>query len=62
MDKDPNGFIGEAYKVFEIMGVSTIKKVDLASYQLKDVAQILYGQLKDSSLLRVGPMEWEIIN
>ena len=62
VDKHPNGFIGEAYKVFSIMGVSSIKKVDLASYQLKDVAQILYGQLKDSSLLRVGPMEWEIIN
>ena len=61
MDKHPNGFIGEAYKVFSIVGVSSIKKVDLASYKFKDVAQILYGQLIDRRLLRVVPIECEII-
>ena len=61
VDKDPNGFIVEAYKVFSIMGISSIKKVDLASYQFKNVAQILYGQLIDRKLLRVVPIECEII-
>lgn len=40
--EDPNGFLGEVYKVLEIMGVSSVEKVELAAYQLKDFTQILY--------------------
>ena len=61
MDKDLKRFIEKVYKLFAIMGVSSIKKVDLVSYQLKDVTQILYEQLKDSWMVREGRIEWEII-
>ena len=43
------------------MGVSPTKKVKLASFQLKDVNQIFYEQLKDSRLVIMGPIEWVII-
>ncbi|TMX03312.1 hypothetical protein EJD97_017099 [Solanum chilense] len=42
VDEDLNGFIDEVYKVLAIMGVSSIEKAELASYQLTDVAQLLY--------------------
>ena len=61
MEKDPNRFIGEVYKVLAFIGVSPIKKVELAACQLKDVANILYEQWKDSRLLRVRPIELDII-
>ena len=48
VDEDLNGFIDEVYKVLEIMGVSSIEKVELDSYQLKDFPQIWNEQWKDS--------------
>ncbi|WMV09038.1 hypothetical protein MTR67_002423 [Solanum verrucosum] len=41
------------------MEVSSIEKAELATYQLKDVAQIWYEQWKDSRPKGVGPVEWE---
>lgn len=56
--EDTNAFIDEVYKVFSIMGVSSIEKAELAAYQLKDIAQIWY-EWKDSRSIRAGPIEWE---
>lgn len=42
VDKDPKRFIEKVYMVFSIMGVSSIKNVDLIVYQLKNVTQIFY--------------------
>ncbi|XP_049350324.1 uncharacterized protein LOC125814924 [Solanum verrucosum] len=59
LGEDPNGFIEEVYKVLEIIEVSSIKKAELAAYQLKNVAQIWYEQWKDSRPIRAGPIEWQ---
>ncbi|WMV08848.1 hypothetical protein MTR67_002233 [Solanum verrucosum] len=59
VEEDPNGFIEEVYKMLAIMGLSSIEKVELAAYQLKDVAQIWYEQWKDNILIGEGPIEWE---
>ncbi|XP_069150237.1 uncharacterized protein [Solanum lycopersicum] len=42
------------------MGLSTSKKAELATYQLKDVAQAWYVQWRDNRPLRGGPMTWEV--
>uniref|UniRef100_M1DZI1 Gag-pol polyprotein n=1 Tax=Solanum tuberosum TaxID=4113 RepID=M1DZI1_SOLTU len=42
VEEDPNGFIDEVYKVLAIMGVTSVEKVELATYQLKYVSQVLY--------------------
>lgn len=45
--------------VLENIGVSSIDKVELATYQLIDVGKIRYAQWKDSRLIREGPIEWK---
>jgi len=59
VEKDQFGFIEDVYKALVIMGVSSIEKKELSSYQLKDVTQIWYEQWKDSRLIGAGPIEWE---
>ena len=44
MDEDPQDFLDEVYKILFYMGVTTIEKAKLASYQLKDVVQTFYTQ------------------
>ena len=41
-EEDPNGFIQKVNKVLAIMGMSSIEKEELAVYQVKKVAQILF--------------------
>ena len=48
VEKDPNGFFEEVYKVLAIMGVSSIEKANLDAYQLKYVAHLW------NELYRVG--------
>uniref|UniRef100_M1E1B4 Polyprotein protein n=1 Tax=Solanum tuberosum TaxID=4113 RepID=M1E1B4_SOLTU len=38
--EDPKGFIDEVYKVLAIMGLTSVEKAELATYQLKVVAQV----------------------
>lgn len=57
--EDPNGFIEEVYKLLPIIEVSSIEKVELASFQLKDVAQIWYAQWQYSRSKGVSLIEWE---
>ena len=42
------------------MGVSTTKKAELASYQLKDVAHTWYNMWNNSRALGYGLVTWEI--
>ena len=42
VEEDPHEFIDEIYKILYAMRSSNSEKAELATYQLKDVAQILY--------------------
>ena len=43
-NEDPQNFLDEIKKIFEVMQVTRKDQVELASYQLKDIAHILYTQ------------------
>ena len=43
------------------MGVSSNEKVELAFYELKDVAQRWCTQYRDNRDLRVGHITWEVL-
>ena len=57
--EDPQEFLDGVYKVLSVMGVTSSEKVELASYQLREVAQVWYIQWKDNRLVESGPIEWE---
>ncbi|XP_049414705.1 uncharacterized protein LOC125877459 [Solanum stenotomum] len=57
--EDPQGFLDEIYKIVDGMGVSSREKAELASYQLKEVAQIWYTQWKANRPEEAGPIECE---
>ena len=44
VEEEPQEFIHMVYKILFSMGLSTSEKVDLSTYQLKDVAQTIYVQ------------------
>ena len=44
VEKDLQEFIDEIYKIIYAMGWTTSEKVELSTYQLKDVAQTWYVQ------------------
>ena len=60
VEEDPQQFIDEVYKILLDMGFSTNEKVELATYQLKDMAQAWFVQWRDNRPLRGGPVTWEI--
>ncbi|XP_049406438.1 uncharacterized protein LOC125870132 [Solanum stenotomum] len=60
MNKDPQEFLDEVYKIVQSMGVTAIEKAELAGYQLKNVAEVWYTQWKDNRPLREGPISWEV--
>ena len=41
-DEDPQEFIDQVQKVIDIMGVTSVQSVELATYQLQDVAYTWY--------------------
>ncbi|KAK4731456.1 hypothetical protein R3W88_024444 [Solanum pinnatisectum] len=57
--EDHQEFLDEVYKIVNAMGVTSREKAKLASYQLKDVAQIWFTQWKANRPLEAGPIEWE---
>ena len=59
MGEDPQEFIDEVYKIVHAIGVTSREKAELASYQLKDVAQVWYTQWKGNRPKESGPIEWE---
>ena len=60
VDKDPQEFIDETYTILYVIGLTTSEKVNLATYQLKDVAQTLYVKWRDNRTLRGEQVTWEI--
>ena len=62
MDEDPRGFIDEVFKVVDAMGVTPRERMDLASYQLKDVSQVWFEKLRVERPLEKGSVDWEELN
>ncbi|XP_049394755.1 uncharacterized protein LOC125859061 [Solanum stenotomum] len=48
MGEDPEEFLDEVYKIVNAMGVTSREKAELASYKLKDVAQVWFTQWKNN--------------
>ena len=44
VDEYPQGLIDEVFNVVDVMGVKPREKAELSTYQLKDVAQVVYEQ------------------
>ncbi|XP_069152739.1 uncharacterized protein [Solanum lycopersicum] len=59
VNEDLQEFLDGVYKLLSAMGVTSREKAELASYQLRDVAQIWYTQWKDNRAEGSGPIEWE---
>ncbi|XP_015068762.1 uncharacterized protein LOC107013345 [Solanum pennellii] len=58
-DEDPQDFLDEVYMILFTMGVTTSEKEEFVIYELKDVAQTWYTQLRDNRVLRGCPVTWE---
>ena len=58
-DEDPQEFIDQVQKVIDIMGVTSSQSLELAAYQLQDVAHTWYKQWLAERLEDAGPVEWE---
>lgn len=59
IEEYPHGFIEKVYRVLDYLGVTLIKKEEIAAYQLRVVPQIWYNQLKEARPVGMGPIEWE---
>ena len=59
-DEDPYDFFDDVYKILFSKGVTPIEKVELVAYQLKDVLQTWYKQLRENRVLIGDPITWEI--
>ena len=59
VNEDPQKFLDAVYKVFSAMRVTSREKVELASYQLREVSQGWYTQWKDNRFVELSPIEWE---
>ena len=49
----------EIKKIFQIMKISGNDQVELASFQLKDVAHIWFTQLKENRGANAAPISWD---
>ncbi|XP_049372732.1 uncharacterized protein LOC125837697 [Solanum verrucosum] len=58
--EDPKNFVEELQKVFEVMHVVYVKRVDLAAYQLKGVVRVWYEQWKKSRVEGAPIMSWVV--
>ena len=57
--EEPQEFIDSVYKIVHAMGVTSREKVELASYLMKDLAQVWYTQWKGNRPEKFVPNEWE---
>ncbi|KAG5614811.1 hypothetical protein H5410_014635 [Solanum commersonii] len=48
VEEDPQNFIDEIWKILKVMHATETEGVELATYQLKDVAHIWYEQWEES--------------
>ena len=56
IEEDTHEFIDEIYKTLYAMGLNTSEKVELTTYQLKDVGQTWYVQWRYNRPIRGGPV------
>ncbi|WMV38098.1 hypothetical protein MTR67_031483 [Solanum verrucosum] len=56
--EDPKNFIEELKMVFNVMHVTDIVRVELAAYQLKNVARTWFDQWKGSRVEDAPPTSW----
>ena len=54
IEKSPQELIDEINKIINLMGLTTSKKAELATYQLNNVSQTWYVQWRDNMPLRGG--------
>lgn len=52
-------FLDEVFNIVNAMGVNSGVKAELALYQLKDVPQVWFTQMKDCILGESDPLEWK---
>ncbi|WMV19556.1 hypothetical protein MTR67_012941 [Solanum verrucosum] len=57
--EDPQNFIDVVKKICEVMQVTGNDRVELASYQLKEIAHIWYTQLKGNMGTDATPITWD---
>ena len=48
------------YKVLGVIGIISSEKENLASYHLREVAQVWYTQWKYNRPVDSGPIEWKV--
>lgn len=53
-----NTLVEEVYNVLAIMGMFSIRKDEISTYQLKGVSQISYEQRKDCCQIGAGLIKW----
>ncbi|XP_069145540.1 uncharacterized protein [Solanum lycopersicum] len=58
-NEDPQNFLDEIKKIFEVMQVTGNYRVELASYQLKDVAHMWYTQWNNKRGANTAPITRE---
>ncbi|KAF3631057.1 hypothetical protein FXO37_28190 [Capsicum annuum] len=58
VEEDPKEFVDEIEKIFKVMYVDEVEGVELAVYQLKDVANQWYNEWKDSMSEHAEPIVW----
>jgi len=56
--EDPENFNEELKKVFDVMHVADTERVELAAYQLKDVARTWFDQWKGGRPENAPPASW----
>lgn len=58
VEEDPQEFTNEMEKIFRVMHVNKLEGVELASYQLKEVANQWYSEWEDSKGENTEPTVW----
>lgn len=61
IEEDPQSFIDETKKILDVMQVTKMESVELASYQMKDVAHLWFVQWKDCRGRNAAPVTWEVL-
>ncbi|XP_049344680.1 uncharacterized protein LOC125809052 [Solanum verrucosum] len=56
--EDPENFVEELQKVFEIIHIADVERVELDAYQLKGVARIWFDQWKKNKVEDAPIMSW----
>ncbi|WMV59177.1 hypothetical protein MTR67_052562 [Solanum verrucosum] len=58
--EDPENFVEELQKVFEIMHVADAERVELVAYQIKGVARIWFDQWKKNRVEGAPLVSWVV--